>query len=202
VHLLQVMWNDDDGTRAPENRTAAPCRVLLADNHAVVRHGLKDCLGSLPGVEICGEATTGREALELAKKEKPDLLILALSLPAMNGVEAARAIRRALPKTEVLVVTMHTSKDVARMALRLGVRGFVGKSDPISELIAAVQKVREHEPYVTSQLAAELQDEVERIKAQDVDHFPLSDAELTRTQIDAVLARSEERINREAAKML
>jgi DNA-binding NarL/FixJ family response regulator len=153
-------------------------------------------------VEICGEATTGREALELAKKEKPDLLILALSLPAMNGVEAARAIRRALPKTEVLVVTMHTSKDVARMALRLGVRGFVGKSDPISELIAAVQKVREHEPYVTSQLAAELQDEVERIKAQDVDHFPLSDAELTRTQIDAVLARSEERINREAAKML
>ena len=157
----------------------------------------------MPGVEICGEATTGREALELAKKEKPDLLILALSLPAMNGVEAARAIRRALPKTEVLVVTMHTSKDVARMALRLGVRGFVGKSDPISELIAAVQKVREHEPYVTSQLAAELQDEVERIKAQDrVDHFPLSDAELTRTQIDAVLARSEERINREAAKML
>jgi two-component system response regulator NreC len=203
VHLLQVMWKDDYAARSSENRTASPYRVLLVDNHAVVRHGLKASLGSLPGVEICGEATTGREALELAKMAMPDLVILDLSLPAMNGLEAARAIRTALPRTAVLVVTMHASEDIARLALRSGARGLVTKSDPISEIITAVQNVREHKPYVTSHLAAKLQDELERIKAQrSVDHFPLPDPELTREQIAAVLARAEEKMGQEAAGML
>ena len=203
MQLLQVMWKDDEKARAGENRTATPYRVLLVDNHAVVRHGLKASLGSLPGLEICGEATTGREALELAKIAMPDLVILDLSLPAINGLEVARAIRKALPKTAVLVVTMHASEDVARLALRSGARGLVAKSDPISELIAAVQNVREHKPYVTSRLAAKLQDEVERIKAQrSVDQLPLPDPELTREQIAAVLACAEEKIRQEAAGML
>ena len=198
------MWKDDEKARAGENRTATPYRVLLVDNHAVVRHGLKASLGSLPGLEICGEATTGREALELAKIAMPDLVILDLSLPAINGLEVARAIRKALPKTAVLVVTMHASEDVARLALRSGARGLVAKSDPISELIAAVQNVREHKPYVTSRLAAKLQDEVERIKEaqRSVDQFPLPDPELTREQIAAVLACAEEKIRQEAAGML
>ena len=197
------MLNENDAARSRENRTASPYRILLADNHAVVLHGLKACLGSLPGVEICGEATTGCEALELAKIEKPDLLILDLSLPVMNGVETARAIRRALPKTEVLVVTMHASEDIARLALRSGARGFVGKSDPISELMAAVHNVREHKLYVTSRLATQLQDELRQTKAHcAVDHFPSYGPELTREQIAAVLARADEKIHNEIAALL
>jgi two-component system, NarL family, nitrate/nitrite response regulator NarL len=191
-------------TRAGENRTATPYRVLLVDNHAVVRHGLKASLslGSLPGVEICGEATTGHEALKLAKKARPDLIILDASMPAMNGMEVARAIRKALPKIEVLVVPLHTSEDIARLALRSGARRFVAKSGPISELIAAVQNAQQHK-YVTSQLAAKLQDEIGRIEAKrSTDHFPLPDPELTREQIATILARSEEKSRLEAAEML
>jgi two-component system response regulator NreC len=203
VRLLQVLWKDDNSASSRENRTASPYRVLLVDNHAVVLHGLKASIGSLPGVEICGEATSGREALKLAKIAMPDLVILDLSLPAMNGLEAARAIRKALPRTAVLVVTMHASEDIARLALRSGARGLVAKSDSIAELIAAVQNVREHKPYVTSQLAAKLQDELERIKAQrSVEDFPLPDPRLTREQIAAVLARAEEKIRQQAAEML
>jgi DNA-binding NarL/FixJ family response regulator len=202
VHLLQ-MSNENDAAKLDENRTASPYRILLADAHSVVRHGLTASLVSLPGVEICGEATTGLDALKLAEIAMPDLVILDLSLPGMNGLEVARAIRRALPRTAVLVVTMHASEDIARLALRSGARGIVAKSDPISELIAAVQSVREHKPYVTGQLAAKLQDELERIKAQcAVDHFPLYESELTREQITAVLARAEEKIHNEIAAML
>jgi DNA-binding NarL/FixJ family response regulator len=203
VHPLQVMLNENDEARSRENQTASPYRILLADDHAIVRHGLRASLRSLPGVEICGEAATGREAIDLAKATRPDLVILDLSMPEINGVEAARAIRTASNGTEVLVLTLHVSEEIARVALRSGVRGYVTKSDPISELIAAVQSVREHKPYVTSQLATQLQDELEQTKAQcAVDHFPLYEPELTREQITAVLARAEEKIHNEIAAML
>jgi DNA-binding NarL/FixJ family response regulator len=180
-----------------------PYRILLADDHPVVRHGLRASLRSLPGVEICGKATTGREAIELAKALRPDLVVLDLSMPEMNGVEAARAIRKALPGTEVMFLTLHISEEIARVALGSGARGYVTKSDPHSELIAAVQSVREHRPYVTSRLAAKLQDEIERIEAQrSADDFQLPDPELSQEQIAAVLALAEEKIRQEAAAML
>jgi DNA-binding NarL/FixJ family response regulator len=202
VDLLQ-MSDENDAARLRENRAESPYRILLADAHSVVRHGLKASLISLRGVEICGEATTGLEAFNLAKIAMPDLVILDLSLPGMNGLEVARAIRRALARTAVLVVTMHASEDIARMALRSGAHGIVTKSDPISELIAAVQSVREHRLYVTSQLATQLQDELQPTKAQcAVDHFPLYEPELTREEITAVLARAEDKIHNEIAAML
>jgi DNA-binding NarL/FixJ family response regulator len=203
VHRLQVMLNESAAARSRENRTASPYRILLADAHPVVRHGLKASLTSLPGVEICGEATTGLEALKLAQIAMPDLVILDLSLPGMNGLEVARALRRAMPRTAVLVVTMHPSEDIARLALRSGARGIVAKSDPISELIAAVQSVREHKPCVTSQLATQLRDELKQTKAQcAVDHFLSYEPELTREQIAVVLARADEKIHNEIAAML
>ena len=202
MHLLQ-MSNENDAARLRENQTESPYRILLADAHSVVRHGLKASLISLRGVEICGEATTGLEAFKLAKIAMPDLVILDLSLPGMNGLEVARAIRGALARTAVLVVTMHASEDIARMALRSGAHGIVTKSDPISELIAAVQSVREHRLYVTSQLATQLQDELRQTKAHcAVDHFPSYGPELTREQIAAVLARADEKIHNEIAALL
>ena len=160
----QGKMKNDEAIKTEEMGATGPYRILLADDHAVVRHGLRASLHSLPGIEICGEAATGREAIELAQALRPDLVILDLSMPEMNGVDAARAIRRALPGTEVMVLTLHISEEIARVALRSGVRGYVTKSDPHSELIAAVQSVREHRSYVTSQLAAKLQDEIERIE--------------------------------------
>jgi two-component system response regulator NreC len=203
VGPIQGMSKGDEASRTNSAGTTEPYRILLADDHAVVRHGLRASLRSLPGVEICGEAATGREAIDLAKATRPDLVILDLSMPEVNGVEAARAIRTASPRTEVLVLTLHVSEEIARVALRSGIRGYVTKSDPHSELIAAVQSVREQKPYVTSLLAAKLQDEIGRIAAQpSLDHCPLPDPGFTPEQIAAALVRSEERMRKEVDALL
>ena len=200
---IQGKPQDEEASSTDEMGATEPYRILLADDHSVVRHGLRASLRSLTGVEICGEAKTGREAIDLAKATRPDLVILDLSMPEVNGVEAARAIRSALPRTEVLVLTLHSSEEIARVALRSGVHGYVTKSDPHSELIAAVQSVREQKPYVTSSLAAKLQDEIGRIEAQpSADHGPLPDPEFTPEQIAAALVRSEEKIRKEVDAIL
>lgn len=131
---------------------AKPYRILVVDDHAVVRHGLRALLSSQPGLEICCEASTGVEALELVKKEKPDLVILDLTLPEMNGLEVARAAREASPETDVLVLTMHFSEEIAREVLRSGALGYVLKSDADTDLLAAVDHARHHQLFFTSQL--------------------------------------------------
>jgi DNA-binding NarL/FixJ family response regulator len=139
----------------PEPRTPAgkPYRVLVVDDHAVVRRGVRSLLGSQPGIEVCGEASTGVEALEHVKRGKPDLVILDLTMPDMNGLETARAVKDASPETEVIVLTMHFSDELAREVLRTGAIGYVLKSDADAELLAAVDHARHHQLFFTSQLA-------------------------------------------------
>lgn len=128
-------------------------RILIVDDHPVVRLGLRALLSSQPGVEVCGEATTGPEAIEETKKLKADLVILDLTLPDKNGLEVLEEVRKDSPDTEVLVLTMHFSEDVAREALRMGAIGYVLKSDADAELLAAIDNARHHQPFFTSQLA-------------------------------------------------
>jgi DNA-binding NarL/FixJ family response regulator len=139
-------------TREPEG--PKPYRVLLADDFPATRRGVKQLLETMPGIEVCCEAANGREALELVKECKPDLVVLDLAMPEMDGLDAAGAIREAAPTTEVLVFTMHFSEELARELLRTGVRGYVLKSDPESELLAAVEHLRAGRPYFTGALAA------------------------------------------------
>lgn len=139
-------------TREPEG--PKPYRVLVVDDFPALRRGVKQLLETLPGIEVCCEAGDGREAVELVKKEKPDLVVLDLGMPEMDGLDAAGAIREAAPATEVLVFTMHFSEELAREVLRAGVRGYVLKSDPESELLAAVEHLRAGKPYFTGALAA------------------------------------------------
>src|ERR1700675_2083457 len=103
--------------------TAKSYRVLVADDHAVVRHGLRVLLEAQPGVQVCGEASTGLEAVDYAKKQKPDLLVLDLTLPDMNGLEVMRAIRDDSPSTDVLVLTMHTSEELPEEVRHCGAVG-------------------------------------------------------------------------------
>jgi DNA-binding NarL/FixJ family response regulator len=130
-----------------------PYRILVVDDHAVVRHGLRTLLESQPGIEVCDEACNGVEALELVKKIKPDLMIVDLTMPEMNGLELTCATRKESPSTEILVLTMHFSDELAREVLRAGALGYVLKSDADSDLLAAVDHVRHHQPFFTSQLA-------------------------------------------------
>jgi DNA-binding NarL/FixJ family response regulator len=130
-----------------------PYRILVADDHAVVRRGLRVLLESQAGLEVCCEAATGVETLDYVKKEKPDLVILDLTMPEMNGLEVARAIRQESPKTDILVLSMHFSEEIAREVLRSGALGYVLKSDADAELLAAVARVRTGQPFFTSKLA-------------------------------------------------
>ncbi len=124
-------------------------RILLADDHEVVRHGLRRLLESQPGWEICGEAAAGREAVDLAKRLKPDVVVLDFSMPGLNGTEATRQILKELPKTEVLMLTMHTSEVLMRGALEAGARGYVLKSDASRDLVSGVHAMVAHKSFLS-----------------------------------------------------
>ena len=125
-------------------------RILLVDDHAVVRRGVRALLESHPGWEIVAEATTGTEAVEMARRLQPDIVVMDLSLPQLNGLDATRQVLKESPRSEVLVLTMHHSEELARNVLAAGARGYVLKSDADQSLIAAVDSLRQHKPFLTS----------------------------------------------------
>src|SRR2546430_17220254 len=102
-----------------------PLRILVADDHHVVRTGLRTLLEAESGWKVCAEASNGREAVEKAKELKPDVAVLDISMPLLNGVEATRQIRKLSPKTEVLILTMHDSEVLIQEVLGAGARGYV-----------------------------------------------------------------------------
>jgi DNA-binding NarL/FixJ family response regulator len=130
-----------------------PYRVMVVDDHPVVRRGVRAILEMQPGIEVCGEASNGVEAMEFVKKAKPDLVVLDLTMPEMNGLEVTTAVREHSPDTEVLVLSMHFSDELAREVLRCGALGYILKSDLDAELVSAVDRVRHHKPFFTSKLA-------------------------------------------------
>src|ERR1700691_2754010 len=130
-----------------------PYRILLADDHAVVRRGVRTLLESQPGIVVCAEASDGRNAVELSKEQKPNLVILDLTMAGMDGLEAASMIRMECPETQVLILTMHFSEDLARKALLSGSLGYVLKSDTDEELLFAVDEMRHLRSFISTRLA-------------------------------------------------
>ncbi len=127
--------------------------ILLADDHEVVRRGLRAVLAERPDWAVCGEASTGRQAVKLAREFGPDVVVMDLTMPELNGLEATRQIREALPDTEVLILTMHAGEELVREVLAAGAHGFVLKSDAGKSLIAAIEALARREPFFTSRVA-------------------------------------------------
>ncbi len=127
-----------------------PFRILIVDDHAVVRRGVRALLESQEGWEVCGEAENGPEAIAKAAELKPDVVVLDVSLPGLNGLDATPQILKASPNTEVLVLTMHHSEELVRQVLRSGAKGYVLKSDADHSLVEAIETVRRHKPFVTN----------------------------------------------------
>jgi len=121
-------------------------RILIADDHDVVRLGLRELLDGRGGCEVCGEAADGFQAVELARQLGPDLAILDLAMPRLDGLEATRRIRRALPRTEVLLFTVHASEQLAVEAREAGARSYLLKSHPASELLSAIESASRRAP--------------------------------------------------------
>jgi DNA-binding NarL/FixJ family response regulator len=127
-------------------------RILVVDDHPVVRQGLKNLLDRDPDWEIIDEAEDGLEAVEKADRLKPDVVVLDLSMPRMNGLEACREIRKSVPDSEILIVTQHDSPQMMREAFNANARGYVVKSDVGRDLVAAVDAVSQHKFFGRAQL--------------------------------------------------
>src|SRR5438309_45564 len=117
-----------------------PTRVILADDHTLVRQGLKSLL-EREGIQVVGEASDGQEAIVIATKLMPDVAIIDISMPILNGLDAARAVRKACPKTKVILLTRHDEDQYVTEALRRGVKGYVLKNQAASDLVQAIRQV-------------------------------------------------------------
>jgi DNA-binding NarL/FixJ family response regulator len=129
-------------------------RIFIADDHEVVRKGLAALLQAEAGYEICGEASDGRAAMEKIRELKPDVSILDIGMPGLNGLEATRQIIKDDPRAKVLILTLHDSDQVVREVLNAGARGFLLKSDAARDLVVAVEALRRDKTYFTSKVAA------------------------------------------------
>ncbi|HUA14203.1 MAG TPA: response regulator transcription factor [Verrucomicrobiae bacterium] len=128
-------------------------RILIADDHEVARRGIRALLEAHPGWQVCGEAKDGRESVELAARLNPDLVLLDIGMPNLNGLEAARHILAASPKTAILILTMHDTDQVVREVLRAGARGFLLKSDAGRDLVAAVEALQRNSTFFTRRVS-------------------------------------------------
>ncbi|HUL35686.1 MAG TPA: response regulator transcription factor [Candidatus Eisenbacteria bacterium] len=134
----------------PFGGSTAALRILIVDDHDILRRGLKEILNAKPGWEVCAEAKTGKEAVALAEKLKPQIVVMDISMPDLNGLEAARRIHRALPKTGILFLTMHFSDQLVREVIECGARGYILKSDADRDLVAAVDCIANRRTFFTS----------------------------------------------------
>src|SRR6202140_5778067 len=140
-------------------------RILVADDHPIFRFGLSSLLRSHQGWEVCGEAADGRDAVEKCKQLKPDLLILAICLPKLNGQDAAQQILKYNPNQAILVLTAVDSEQVIRECLEAGVRGWVSKSEAPKDLIIAVEAMQRQKTIFSSRVSDLIIDGYKRHRA-------------------------------------
>ncbi|HEX3685613.1 MAG TPA: response regulator transcription factor [Bryobacteraceae bacterium] len=171
--------------------------ILIADDHEVVRRGIRTLLEARPEWRICGEAATGREAIEKAKRLRPDLLVLDITMPDLDGLEAIPALLAVCPSVRILVLTMHDSGDTAARALAMGASGLVLKSDAGRDLVRAVQAMEKGQsflsPAVTKIIAGHL--------AKTSSPGP-SPEDLTARELEVLKLLAHGRSNKEAATAL
>jgi DNA-binding NarL/FixJ family response regulator len=124
-------------------------RVLLAEDHTIVRKGLRSLLETQAGIEVIGEAQDGREALLKAEQLHPDIVLMDITMPGLNGLEATRQIKKRFPEVKVLILTVHSSEEYIREILRAGASGYLVKQAAPNELIAAIEAIQRGESYLS-----------------------------------------------------
>src|SRR6195256_2135439 len=174
-----------------------PLRILVVDDHAVVRRGVRSLLESHEGWEVCGEATTGGDAVEQSRRLRSDVVVMDLSLPELNGLNATRQVLKDAPDTEVLVLTMHHSEELARDVLQAGARAYVLKADADENLIKAVDSLRHHKPFLTSAVTEFMLDDYIRRGAARLDD--LAPVTVTAREREIIQLIAEGQSNKEAA---
>jgi DNA-binding NarL/FixJ family response regulator len=173
-------------------------RILVADDHHVVRTGLRSLLETEEGWEVCAEATNGREAVQKAAQFTPDVAVLDIGMPLLNGVGATRQIRKVSPKTEVLILTMLDSEVLIREVLEAGARGYILKDDADGDLIAAVHALSCHEPYLSARISGLFEKTVGSLGAE----VPFDRRRLTPRENEILQLLAEGKSNKDIANFL
>ena len=166
-------------------------RILIADDHAVVRSGLRTILDAHPNLEVVAEAADGNEAVHKAIETTPDIAVIDYSLPLINGIEVTRQIRAQLPKTEVLIFTMHDNESLIQDVMKVGARGYLLKSDAGRDLISAIAALAIHKPFFTAKVSESF------VKASKAMRSPLTNREVGVVQLIA-----EGHTNKHIARLL
>jgi len=151
-----------------------PVRVLLADDHALVRAGIRALLESLEGIAVVAEAGNGGEVLELARKHRPDIVLLDISMPGIGGLEASAQLKQELPEVRVVMLSMHANEEYVLQALRAGAVGYMLKDSATAELELALQAVMQGETYLSPPISRQVvEGYVQRVGAEQpaADHL-------------------------------
>jgi DNA-binding NarL/FixJ family response regulator len=173
-------------------------RVLLADDHTLVRAGIRSLLEAVPGVEVVAETGDGREALELVAKTRPDIALLDIGMPGLNGLEVAKRISRESPRTRIVILSMHADANYVNQALRAGVSGYLLKGAAVSELPLALRAVIRGETYLTPKVSRQVVEGF--LREGEEDAGPLEG--LTKRQCEILQLIAEGRSTRVIAEML
>ncbi len=172
-------------------------RILLADDHAVVRDGLRALLDAEPGMEVVGSVADGREAVLAVKRLQPDVVVMDINMPGLNGIEATRSVLELQPPPQVLILSMHGSSEHIYRALQAGARGYLLKEAAGSEVVGAVRAVAAGRRYLSERIADTALD---AYLAEGRAHSPLDSLSARERQLLQLLA--EGRSNTEAARLL
>ncbi len=174
--------------------------VLIAEDHQLVREGIRALLEKAGDLRIVGEASNGQQAWEMAEILKPDVLVMDIMMPRLNGIQAAAHIRDLKLPTQVILLSMHADEGLVRQALQSGVRGYVLKSSVSEELIWAIRAVARHETYLSSPIASILVERTVKPRAAGLSDDPLESLSPREKEIMQLIA--EEHTNSEIAEIL
>jgi len=170
-------------------------RILLADDHAVVRQGFKMLLAAQPDMEIAGEASNGREAVEETERLKPDVVVMDVAMPELNGIEATRRLAASVPHTRVIALSMHKDSVYVREILRAGARGYLLKDSDAEDLVSAIRVVARGESYLSPAVSNAVLDDYRRHVTNPIDL-------LTSREREVLQMLAEGKTNKEIAGVL
>lgn len=177
-------------------------RILIADDHRVVREGLAAILKSRDDMDVVGEATNGFEVIEKAKALKPDVILMDISMPRMNGVEATRAVRKISPEIGIVVLTMHDDDATIFELVRTGVHGYLLKDADSSEIIKAIQSIYKGEPMIHPSIARKILGEFSNLGSEQVEKAPRRAYNLSAREVDVLRRVARGKTNKEIASEL
>ena len=176
-----------------------PLKILLADDHTIVRKGLVSILENTPDIRVIAEAGDGREALNLVEKLQPELVLMDISMPSLNGLEATKQIKKRFPKIKVVILTMHINEQYIFELIKVGASGYVIKKAAPDELIMAIKAVAAGEQFFSPAVSSKI---VKRLLAENGDNIVTQNNPLTSREIEVLQLIAEKHTNKAIASIL